>query len=340
MERISRLQAVAAKLKGIEVRVCKLEGTAPPGEEEASAKLSLMDKLNHPDSVKLHGSPVDQFQNVKSHIAQHLGTKADSDDKEQNAKLKDFIDGYGDVNFYTYATLLYLDDSEGSTFGGLRSYAKIILLPCFQVLVPLGMLWYYLVEKDSFADGYCSADGSLIYRGTGLIAFMYSAWQIIDGCYDESARYFLQTSSRMYAMTGGQKAWEGMWLFYLGNLTQQICSICILVMTFVLFNQPDNTPLDLLMNCVAINFVLDIDSEWMDSGKQVKSTDSSVVVYKYWRDICEDYEAEVKSNMNYNHDWRRRAPVVLDNVREGTCNFVWVFAYCLVSCWTICPAGH
>jgi len=269
-----------------------------------------------------------------------MGTKDDSDNMEENEKLKDFIEGYGDVNFYTYATLLYLDDSNESSFSTWRSYLKIVLLPTFQVFVPLGMLWYYIEEKGTFADGYCSTDGSMIYRMTGFIAFMYSAWQIIDGCSDPSSRYFLQHSSRMFAITGGQKAWEGMWLFYLGNLTQQLCSISILAMTYVVFNDPDNTPLDLLMNCVAINFVLDIDSEWMDGSKQDKSNQSATVVYKYWRDICVDYEDEVKMCMADKNDWRKRAPVLLDTVREFTCNFILVFAYFLVFGWTCCPPGY
>lgn len=328
----SRRQLLQDKLSAIEARILNLEGGSTPQPKQVDPKPpSTLDA----DVTHLHGCS--NFELIIKYLENTFGTKSD-DREEKNDLLDTFIEEAGDVNFYSYSTLMLLDESPGSDVASYRSIAKLVLLPCFQVLVPLFMIWYFIVEKDLFGDqGYCCNHTNIIFRGTGFVAFTYSGWQIIDGDNDPSAKFFLKHSARQYAITGGRLAWKGTWMFFLGNLTQQLCSTFLLILTYIVFTSQCDTPLDLLMNCVAINFVLDIDIEWMNESQQAKSQSSAQVIWKAWRDVAVEYEGEIKQKMTQNQAFRRSLPATIEAFTSIYSTCIWVGTYILIFGWFFCP---
>jgi len=289
-------------------------------------KLAVMD-------AKLLGT--DEFTAVAKQLKEDYGT-AEDDKLEKNQKLDDFIDDFGDVNFYVCTTLLVIDPNQ--EFESFRSNLKIVLLPCFQILVPFGMIWYFLVYKDMITDnGYCCNHSNFIFRFTGFVTFMYSAWQIIDGCDDAPSKFFMRKSVNQFALTGQAASWKATWMFFLGHLSQQVCAIFLLVLTCVIYTTQCDTPLDLLMNCVAINFVLDIDSEWMDDSKQAKSKAAATYLFKYWRDDCRTNEASIRESIQGFRGLRRAAPKIINGIHKTLETAIWIGAYFLVFAWTFCP---
>jgi len=283
--------------------------------------------------AKLLGN--DEFAAVAKQLKQDYGT-AEDDKLEKNQKLDDFIDGFGDVNFYVCTSLLVLDPNQ--EFESFRSNLKMFLLPCFQILVPFGMIWYFVVQKDMINDnGYCCNHSNFIFRFTGFVTFMYSGWQIIDGCDDEPSKFFMKKAVNQWALTGQPFSSKAAWMFFLGHTSQQICCMLLLVLTYIIYTTQCDTPLDLLMNCVAVNFVLDIDTEWMDSGKQAKSKASATYLFKYWRDECSSNEAGVRESIKNHRSLRRSAPTIVKTIHKTFETAIWVSAYVFGLVWTFCP---
>lgn len=271
---------------------------------------------------------------VKLYLEATMGTKDDDalgDDK--NEKLQAYLEQIGDVNFYTYTALMVIDPDAG--FETIRSQMKMVLLPMFQLLVPFGMSWFFFVTQDMIADnGWCSNHDGYIFRFTGFVTFLYSAWQIIDGAEDQAALFYLRQAVEHWALTGSTFSWRAIWMFNVGIGSQQICSVLILVLTYITFTTQCDTPLDLLMNCVAVNFVLDVDAEWMGDKQQGKSADSAVCLFKYWRD-----DELGDRNITDFPFLRRNAVKYLDVMQFLGNTLIKVLAYSLVISWTFCPAS-
>jgi len=279
----------------------------------------------------------DELEQMKKVLEDKYGT-ADDDKKETNEKLDAFIEEMGDVNFYVYTTLLVLDPNQ--EFETWRSVAKMILLPLFQMAVPFGMLWYFIVQKDMISDnGYCCNHTNPIFRFTGFVTFMYSGWQIIDGCDDAPSKFFMRKAAHHWQRFGLARDFKAAVLFFVGHTTQQVCCVLILYLTYIIYTTQCDTPLDLLMNCVAVNFVLDIDTEWMDDSKQAKSVLAATWYFKSMRDVCKDDMAEISSARQSNKSARNILPTVEYAIHKGAETFIWVSAYVLVVGWTFCPGS-
>jgi hypothetical protein len=279
----------------------------------------------------------DDFTAVAKVLREDYGT-AEDDKLDKNPKLDDFIETFGDANFYTCMNLLVLDPNQ--EFASMRSNLKMFFLPCFQILVPLGIVWFFLVEEEMIAtNGYCCDNSDLIFRFTGFVTFMYSGWQIIDGCDDASSKFFLKKSVNQWALTGQPIAFKATWMFVFAHGSQIACSTLLLIATYVIYTTQCDTPLDLLMNCVAINFVLDIDSEWMDAGKQDKSQKSAEFLFKTFRDACKDDEQGVRKGIMEFKTLRRSAPGLLRGMANLGEKVVWIGAYMLAIGWTFCPSN-
>merc|ERR1740117_2686445 len=129
-------------------------------------------------------------------------------------------------------------------------------------------------------------------------------------------------------------------MLFVSHTTQQICCILILYLTYIIYTTQCDTPLDLLMNCVAVNFVLDIDTEWMDDSKQAKSVVAATWYFKQMRDVLKDNEAEVRSAMQTNKGARNMAPKLDFWISHGLETFIVASAYVLVVVWTFCPGSY
>jgi hypothetical protein len=285
------------------------------------------------------------FEEAVKAIEEDYGVQADDDADDaddKNEKLKGFIEDIGDPNFYTCTTLLVLDPTK--EFDSIRANLKMFLLPMFQILVPFGMSWYFLVDEQLLAkNGVCCNNADKIFRFTGFVTFMYSGWQIIDGCDDASAKTLVAKSVKMWSLTGHSEDLKAAVMFYLSYGSQQLCSFLLLVVTYVIYTSQCDTPLDLLMNCVAINFVLDVDSEWVDDSAKDKGKESAKWLFKHWRDRCIEEEEVVKTSQQRFQGLRKNIESLVTG-RVGICNagdfVILVSTYVLVFGWTFCPPQY
>lgn len=287
----------------------------------------------------------DSFSKARASLEEKFGSK--DDDKvgengaEKNDKIDDYIEELGDCNYYTCIALLKLDPNQA--FESFRGNAKMFLLPAFQILVPFGMCWYFLVQKGMFSEnGYCCNHENYIFRFTGFVTFMYSGWQIIDGCDDASSKFFLKRAVAHWSLTGSSDAaWEALY-FYMCYLSQTLCSFLLLIVTYIIYTNQSDTPLDLLMNCVAVNFVLDIDAEWMGDTQQTKCQAAATFLFKRWRDACVDVDTseKVREGIKKNQMLRRIAPKLVKFIMHFGDWFVTLLTYTLVVGWTFCPAQY
>lgn len=283
------------------------------------------------------------FDEVAADLLTTFGSKEDDklcDDKtEKNERIDAYIEELGDCNYYVCVALLMLDPIQN--FDSFRGNAKMFLLPAFQILVPFGMIWYFLVVHDMFNDnGFCCNHENYIFRFTGFVTFMYSGWQIIDGCDDASSKFFLRRAIAHWSLTGAPYALKEACLFYLCYLSQTICSLLLLVVTYIIYTNQSDTPLDLLMNCVAVNFVLDIDAEWMGDRQQRKSQEAAKFLYKRWRDACVDCPDCVREGLQRNQGLRRKAPAIFRCIMGFGDVLITLLTYMMVLGWTFCPAQY
>jgi hypothetical protein len=286
------------------------------------------------DDLPILGS--DGFARVAKQLREEFGSKAD-DKLENNHKIDAFLEEVGDITYYPCGVLLLLDPCR--EFNSFRSKLKLFLLPSFQLLVPSGMLWYFLVYQDLFhTNGICVNETNKIFRFVGCVTFLYSGWQIIDGCDDAASKTLLHYSVRHWSLTGHGESLRATFLFFLCNFSQQMCSLFILFLTYVIFTTQCDTPLDLLMNCVALNFVFDIDVEWMTDRMSADSKESAATLFKSWRDVCTYYEADVREQLTENERWRHSAPHLVKGLCRLIDTTIWALTYVLVIGWTFCPA--
>jgi len=288
------------------------------------------------------------FEQARTALEETFGTKDDDKVGPDNAVQNDYIDAYleeldegGGCNYYTCIALFLLDPNQ--KFETFRGNAKMFLLPAFQILVPFSMCWYFIVQKAMIAEnGYCCNHDNYIFRFTGFITFMYSGWQIIDGCDDASSKFFLKRAVAHWSLTGTSYSVSEIFMFYMCYLSQTLCSLLLLIVTYIIYTSTSDTPLDLLMNCVAINFVLDIDTEWMTDKQQGKCQNAAKFLFKRWRDACvqEDTVDIVKEGIRKNHWLRRHAPDIMKAVMHIGDWVVTILTYVLVTGWTFCPGKY
>lgn len=304
---------------------------APPEEKRPDTRESLV----RSETSMYWGSQ--NFEDIRGFISQKFGSK-ENEEKKQDT-LDKFIEDIGDVNYYTAAALLVLDDSEGSNFRSLRDQAKLVLLPCFQILIPLGLVWFFVVEKRLIENhGLCHNNDNFIFRVTGSVAYVYSAWQIIDGMSEPSSDFLMQWASKAFAISGSDGCWRAMKFFWMCSLTQQLCSFLLLLATYIVFTSASDTPIDLIMNCVALNFVLDVDSEWMDDDSSNAAKQSATVLFQNWHDEAWDNHDEMQEQIKRNVMVRKYAPRFIKMASIAPGFIIPATGYFLLCWWTFCPA--
>jgi len=338
----SRRELLLAKLAKIEEGILALEGGSKRNAAKVKASHTFQrgtTTLLDPLDTGYHGSGPEDFKAVKAQITEIFGAPTDSEE-DKEARAKDFVDEMGDANFYTFSILMELDETPGSDIVSTRSRLQLVLLPLFQIVVPFAMVWFFIVHKRLIeVNGYCNDHGSPIFRFTGFVTFIYSAWQIIDGDNDPSSKFMLRHSVKQFALTGSTLSLRATIYFYLANLSQQVSALAILILTYVIYATQCDTSLDLVMNCVAINFVLGIDSEWMNPGKTEKARASAKVIFTLYRDMCHKCgdEDEVREGMKSYRFIRGKAPQLVEAAQWIPSTIIWVTAYFLAVGWTFCP---
>lgn len=221
---------------------------------------------------------------------------AEDDDQAENPKLDEFLDTMKDLNFYDYLALMKVDPNQD--IESWRSYAKMFMLPLMQCIAPVILILHRLpngtiaFEKDLGDQGICPNDDSITFRGLGLVLIVYSVWQIVDGALEGPTILLSQTSARHFATTS---IFPRIY-FTFGFWVQWFCGLTLMVALYVLLCSSDD-PLDIVMNCVALNFLLDVDNEWVTGTNQAKGEKAAEYLFKDLRDTVDKYEDDVRQGL-------------------------------------------
>lgn len=244
------------------------------------------------------------IEGVKTKLAEEFGTSAD-DDKAENPVFDDFMGNMDDLNFYDYMALMKADpDQEITTW---RSYAKVVMLPLIQCVAPMILIWHELphgtisLAKDLSKQGLCPDNEGYYFRGLGFVLIVYAVWQIVDMGVEGPTIQLSRMAARHYAITTMTPNITFTWGFW----TQWFCGILIECTLFILLCG-SNDPMDIVMNCVALNFLLGVDNEWVTDVNKTKGKKAAEYVFKDWRDSAEKYEDKIRKGLKSSSQFNRK----------------------------------
>lgn len=243
------------------------------------------------------------IDDVKFQLSERFGTSVD-DDKAENPIINEFLDDMADLNFYDYMALMKADPIQSMT--SWRSYAKILMLPVLQFLCPIILVWHQLPKGVHFGkklteNGICPDNDGLWFRALGLVMITYAVWQIVDMAVEGPTITLSQLAARHYSMTSLLPNIT----FTFGFWVQWWCGIMLEFALYVLLCGSDN-PLDIVMNCVALNFLLQVDDEWVTDRNKEKGKKAAEYVFKDMRDSVDKYEDEIRKGLKSRSRFLRR----------------------------------
>eukprot|EP00933_Yihiella_yeosuensis_P082286 TRINITY_DN96108_c0_g1_i1.p1 TRINITY_DN96108_c0_g1~~TRINITY_DN96108_c0_g1_i1.p1 ORF type:complete len:313 (-),score=70.70 TRINITY_DN96108_c0_g1_i1:27-905(-) len=266
---------------------------------------------------------------AKSQLEEVFGRKED-DDLAENPKLDDWMDGVNEMSFYEFIALVREDTIHN--FVNLRQYAKAIFLPMMQVLIPYFVISHQYKVFHWEEGGICPDSNQCYFRVVGFIMFIYSLWQISDSVHEGASEFLMRQAAKRYAITGVD--FMAHFSMGVGYMLQVICGLLLLISLYLLFSSSKD-PMDLIMNCVALNFLLAIDSEWMSDTCKKLGADSAKVVFKRWRDTIADNEEFVKERLE-NAYFRRHAEAFVTVVFVGGKCMILITGYVLAVFFLFC----
>lgn len=167
--------------------------------------------------------------------------------------LKQFEDGVasGELDFYT---CLSLSHGSAAFTPKMRSvmYFRLPTLLALQLLVPASLLsyqlrhWHWGAKKDT-----------LEFRLVGFIVYLFSVWRMYEASTDECRLMFLQFATK-YSL-----APRFTYVAVLGEVVAAFCGTTLVITLFTVFCTCED-PFSLVINCLAINFLCNVDNEFVD----------------------------------------------------------------------------
>lgn len=155
----------------------------------------------------------------------------------------------GELDFYTCVALSCGRKKTAKSF--LKFLPRLVLLVCMQVILPVLLL---ICQSDIRNVHVYPAESGHAYRAIGVLLFTYSSYNLVismnDMCREDLLRYLHNVS--------GSGWYE--WPLLLGETMNTFIGVSLMVIMFLIFCESTRAT-DLLMNCIAVNFVADIDNE-------------------------------------------------------------------------------
>eukprot|EP00928_Gymnodinium_smaydae_P026443 TRINITY_DN20769_c0_g2_i1.p1 TRINITY_DN20769_c0_g2~~TRINITY_DN20769_c0_g2_i1.p1 ORF type:complete len:311 (+),score=48.62 TRINITY_DN20769_c0_g2_i1:102-1034(+) len=256
-------------------------------------------------------------------------------------QFQDFLDKTDSINFWTYMALKIMDPDDAliDSDDGWREIAKVFLLPLLQLVVPLMIIYENLYNSDEGIDwstnGICPAENKPFHRFIAAVFMLYSLWSLIDSFDYGGAVYLMQKAAFVYRHTGvGPSLW-----FCVGFFAQAFCGV-VLILSLYLQMAVCTTVLDMCFACFGINFLLDVDDEWVSQKMYYKHCKSRKRLFRRWRDACNAGSAgHPRSWLRRNISWITRKSVKITKYTVACCGyFMCVFTvvcnYTPIAAWT------
>eukprot|EP00928_Gymnodinium_smaydae_P074192 TRINITY_DN57258_c0_g1_i1.p1 TRINITY_DN57258_c0_g1~~TRINITY_DN57258_c0_g1_i1.p1 ORF type:complete len:337 (+),score=59.34 TRINITY_DN57258_c0_g1_i1:134-1012(+) len=280
-------------------------------------------------------------------MSKEFGCKADEKKWKEDGEygeydqFQDFLDKTDCINFWTYMALKIMDpnDSLVDSDDGWREIAKTFLLPLLQLVVPIMIMYENLYNSDEGIDwstnGICPAENKPFNRVIAAVFMLYSLWSLIDSFDYGGGLYLMQKAAFVYKHTGvGPSLW-----FSIGFFAQAFCGI-VLILSLYLQMSVCTTILDMCFACFGINFLLDVDDEWVSQKMYLKHCKTRKWLFRHWRD------AQDAGSVTHSQGWFQRNSVVIArtviNLTKSTvafcgyfmCVFTVACNYTPIAAWT------
>lgn len=221
-------------------------------------------------------SLLQELNDSKERLIEEFGT-AEDDELDENPKLALLLDVCEEMDFYDYMALMRTDPTQGIT--RTRTWVKMMLLPIIQLVLPLVLIQHEYELIDWEKESICPARKDLVYRGCGFIMMIYSVWQINESLDKPTSMFLTKFLIKRWSITGSS---PDLW-FACGFWVQWIGSIAIQVALYSLLRSTDRV-LDMVKDCLALNFLLSVDNEWVDARHKEKGKKAAVRLFKALRD--------------------------------------------------------
>lgn len=170
----------------------------------------------------------------------------------------------------------------GLAFGRYKFNSKMVkFLPgllcvsCMQVL--LGVLLLAVQYENNNGGMYYSQETSVKFRIVGFVLFLFASWQI-SGAMDDECRDVL-----LYCMHGRNISGYYKWPILAGEILNKGIGLILVLILFMIFCQT-RRPTSLLMNCIAVNFVVEVDNILVSQDDAEEASDNLDPALDAWNE--------------------------------------------------------
>lgn len=156
-----------------------------------------------------------------------------------------------DLDFYTCMGLV-----SGLHQLGPKTRAMLpraILLVVMQGILPGLLVLYHMRDFQ-----YYSLVQDVWFRLCAVILFCFSVVHMYAGAFDECRTMFLELALRHHVVS-----WWFLWPMLIGEVLNAFSGYTLVITLILVFCHVDNTP-ELLVHCLAINFIVSIDNDIVD----------------------------------------------------------------------------
>jgi hypothetical protein len=168
--------------------------------------------------------------------------------------------------------------SLGNGKWGKQTFRFIPKMLCILIL-QLGVAYLFIIYMAGKDTGhFYSSQRSHGFRAVGAMLYAYSCWRMYDSMYDECREYLLaMITNPTVKSVSPYYVWP---LVYGELMNVGIASVMMLTLYFI-FCQCTK-PQDLLINCIAINFVNDIDNNFVQTSEMDEAADNFREAVSEW----------------------------------------------------------
>lgn len=161
----------------------------------------------------------------------------------------------------------------------------VIALLALQVLVPLLMLAHQLKNMPTYAK-----DAQVEFRIVGFILYLYSIRNMFYGASDECRAIYLEMCFEF------NLPWPNLWPAVLGEIVNAFAAFTLTVTLFTVFCTCSKLQ-DLVINCVAINFIGSVDSEFTTDVMKDVAVDNFHKLARTYKNTRGSLAAEMEDSL-------------------------------------------
>lgn len=190
--------------------------------------------------------------------------------KVHQSRVQQLIDN-GALDYYTCVSLSLGRHEDVKDL--MRSAPKLFGLVCMQIVLGVCLLAYQLVYRSHL---FYSAEQSHLYRLIGFLLYVYSVSFLNRAMQDECREYIINMMLDKYV--SGWYFWPALY----GEVLNTLVVVMLMVILFVIYCGCTR-PTDLLINCIAINFIADADNHAVTPEDIDEASDNLEVFTAHWK---------------------------------------------------------